>query len=695
MVNFREHSMRRKTILSILFVIIAGLPNGCAYFNTFYNAEQYFETAEKARLEKTDENLPTTAKDAYEKVIQKSRIILKKYPDSKYVDSARLLIGISRYHLKEYKTAEEVFRKLLQEGSVSYRFKTRYWLALCKWKQGLPQPALDDLHELVQMDISDDLMSKVYLSISGLYLEQEDSKNALNMLEKAAVLVRSSAEKSQIYYQLSELAEKGEDWERAVDAYQQVIKHSLAKSRIMDAHLQIIRIYRLSEQTERAHKKATKLIKDEDYESIHGDLTLETGKIFQAQGRMDDALKVYTNIPTDYPKTEASAEARYLLGKYALDVLWDLDKAKIEMEEVSKEYRQSPYTSLAQKQTKQIQKALTAMESIRSLTHEVIALDTISQDSVVLDTTNVDSVAIELKTEEVANHRYALAELETFHFDKSTIALNQLDTILLQPKKFSVYPKAVYLKAHILKSSGDVERADSLENVIVEAWPSTDFAEKILTSRGVVKEMTQSEETFNYYESLWETNPETTFVHFKKLILRDSLSTTSASAGYFLSYHYDHTYFELDSALKYYRWLHYFHPESEQAITSKNRFQILQSMFNELNTDSTEFITDSLNVKAEKDSLIIPDSLDSSIVAEDSTQTLLIQDSLKTTALSIIDPLNVTGFNDSLAKSELHDSLNITVTEDTIQSVIDRDSSNVDTVKTIPEYPLSKTQWDE
>ena len=684
MVNFREHSMRRKTILSILFVIIAGLPNGCAYFNTFYNAEQYFDTAEKARLEKTDENLPTTAKDAYEKVIQKSRIILKKYPDSKFVDSARLLIGISRYHLKEYKTAEAVFRQLLQEGSVSYQSKTRYWLALCKWKQGLPQPALDDLQELVQMDISDDLMSKVYLSISGLYLEQEDSKNALNMLEKAAVLARSSTEKSQIYYRLSELAEKEENWERAVDAYQQVIKHSLAKSRIMDAHLQIIRIYRLSEQTERAHKKATKLIKDEDYESIHADLTLETGKILQDQNKIEDALNIFAEIPTDYPNTEASAEARYLLGEHALDVLWNLEKAKTEMEEVSKEYRQSSYTSLAQKQTKQIQKALTAMESIRSLTHEINALDTVSQDRVVLDTTNVDSLAIEMKLEDIANYRYALAELETFHFDKPTIALTQLDTILQQPKSLSVYPKAVYLKAHILEASGHTEEADSLENVIVEEWPSTEFAEEILASRGVVKEMTQSEQTFNYYESLWETNPETTFVHFKKLILTDSLSTTSASAGYFLSYHYDHTYFELDSALKYYRWLQHFHPESEQAITSKNRFQILQSIFNELNTDSTEFITDSLNVKTEKDSLIIPDSPDSSIIAEDSIQTLIVPDSL-----------NVIGLNDSLETSELPDSLNITVIKDTIQSVIVRDSSIVDSVNRIQEAPLNKIQWDE
>ena len=42
------------------------------YFNTFYNAEQYFNKAEKIRLQNRGDKLPKTAFDQYDKVIEKS-----------------------------------------------------------------------------------------------------------------------------------------------------------------------------------------------------------------------------------------------------------------------------------------------------------------------------------------------------------------------------------------------------------------------------------------------------------------------------------------------------------------------------------------------------------------------------------------------------------------------------------------------
>jgi len=60
------------------------LVTSCVYFNTFYNARQYFEEAEKLRLEKVGETVPPSAIDAYGKVIEKSQVVLDKFPDSKY-----------------------------------------------------------------------------------------------------------------------------------------------------------------------------------------------------------------------------------------------------------------------------------------------------------------------------------------------------------------------------------------------------------------------------------------------------------------------------------------------------------------------------------------------------------------------------------------------------------------------------------
>ena len=39
----------------------------CAYFNTYYNAEKYFNDADKLRLEKEGKSIPLSALDKYGK----------------------------------------------------------------------------------------------------------------------------------------------------------------------------------------------------------------------------------------------------------------------------------------------------------------------------------------------------------------------------------------------------------------------------------------------------------------------------------------------------------------------------------------------------------------------------------------------------------------------------------------------------
>ena len=49
---------------------------GCAYFNTFYNAEEHFETAERIRIENLGSNIPSRAIQEYGKAIEKSEKVI-------------------------------------------------------------------------------------------------------------------------------------------------------------------------------------------------------------------------------------------------------------------------------------------------------------------------------------------------------------------------------------------------------------------------------------------------------------------------------------------------------------------------------------------------------------------------------------------------------------------------------------------
>ena len=72
--------------------------NGCAYFNTFYNANQYYEEATKIRLGKDGQAVPITAMDKYGKSIAKCKKVLKDFPQSKLRLDAILLMAKAQYY---------------------------------------------------------------------------------------------------------------------------------------------------------------------------------------------------------------------------------------------------------------------------------------------------------------------------------------------------------------------------------------------------------------------------------------------------------------------------------------------------------------------------------------------------------------------------------------------------------------------
>ena len=78
--------------LTVLFCV--GIWIGCAYFNTFYNAQNYFR---EGRMVVTHDTLRFD-NDNFDKAIEKSTAVLVKYPNSRYIDDAFFIMGVSYYY---------------------------------------------------------------------------------------------------------------------------------------------------------------------------------------------------------------------------------------------------------------------------------------------------------------------------------------------------------------------------------------------------------------------------------------------------------------------------------------------------------------------------------------------------------------------------------------------------------------------
>ena len=551
--------------------------SSCAYFNTFYNARQYFEQAEKQRLEKAGESIPPGAIDAYGKVIDKSQYVIDKYPDSKLVKEALLLIGMSRFHRKEYRIAETVFKQYVETYADNVD-QAEYWLALCKWKLGKPQPALDVLQSMLETATDKNFISSIYLSKAEINLDIDNSKLALEYLVLAAETNKDRDERGQIYYRIAELAYNAEDYEQALSANTEVVKNSTSKKRKEEANLQIVRIHRLLGNWDTVKDLIKSMLLDETFKTIHGDLDLELVKLYQMDGLMEEAITRIESIKEDYKNSKTSAEAYYIHGEIALYDYWNLDDAKKYFEWVTREYRQSIYTSTANLRAKEITKYQESLEEITTLDDQILltiaVLDSLIDDSL----KSVREKEVNNSRISIASHLYNLGELEAFHFKRQDSSMTHFQRIVDEFTETDYYPKSLFALYYINFSTGDTITAEIYSKRILDELPSSEYADYLRKALNLPVDQGSVQAMLRQGELEWLINPTNALTHYRNIILTDSQSETAARAAYFLAYNYDYTFYEPDSALKYYSWLHENHENSEQALASKLRFEILQQI---------------------------------------------------------------------------------------------------------------------
>ena len=81
---------------------------GCAYFNMFYNAQAAYREGLKLK----EQNQNSQAKAKFDKAIEKSALVIKRWPKSRWVDDALFLVGSSYYQEGQYDKAVREFDQL-------------------------------------------------------------------------------------------------------------------------------------------------------------------------------------------------------------------------------------------------------------------------------------------------------------------------------------------------------------------------------------------------------------------------------------------------------------------------------------------------------------------------------------------------------------------------------------------------------
>ena len=570
---------------TLFFIVIFLCSGGCAYYNTFYNAQQYYEEAEKIRMQKEGKTIPITALDKYGKTIQKCQKVLSDYPESKFRTDAFLLMAKSKFYRKDYDLAIDDIRIVTQEGNDKQIEEAQYLRAQCKWKKGNAQTGIDELTRLLQISNSKEIQSKCHLSLAEIAQELKDSDLAMYHLIEGARLTKNRDQKGVIYGRLAEMAFNKEDYDIAKDGYANVITNSLSKEKIENAHLQLLKILRIQKNYKAASRKIKGMLTDDKFKRIAGNLELELVQLYRAQGEISEIETRLESIVNDYPRTPVSAEAYYLLGKIYTSQKWDLNKAKEYFDQVSKESSKSLFSPMAKSLSKAIGTYQEAQKDLE--THLTILKQDSTQVSTELDTLN-PIVSVVTPDRTIPELYYQLADLEAFSFKRYAQGIQYLNQINSEYPESPFHAKSIFTMAFMFENMADSVNAQSTRDLLLESFPNSEYAAYI--SEDVKVEKKKQEMFYSKAESQITSNPDNAIQLLKESIRLDEKSDLAVSAAYTISYHYDQSA-EIDSALKYYQWIQDNHPRSDQSHSAAKRVQTLQMVLS-----SIETVTDSISI---------------------------------------------------------------------------------------------------
>jgi hypothetical protein len=148
------------------------------------------------------------------------------------------------------------------------------------------------------------------------------------------------------------------------------------------------------------------------------------------------------------------------------------------------------------------------------------------------------------------------------------------------------YPKALFVLYYIHFTNENKESADLYSKRILDELPSSEYADYLRKALNLPVDPESVQAILRQGELEWLVNPSNALTFYRDIIIKDSQSETASRAAYFLAYHYDYTFFEHDSAMKYYSLLNDNYYDSEQAIASHDRYSQLSQAVIETKKDT-------------------------------------------------------------------------------------------------------------
>jgi len=608
---------------SAIFVLL--IFGGCAYYNTFFNAEENYRAGlekKESKAKKADDKIPADVKKHFDASITKSWKVIDIYGDSSsWADDALMLIGKSYFQLEEYDKSQEILEQFLQKYIKSEQLpEAELWLAKTYLKQEDDEQALLQFNSIISKTENDEIRAEAFLNIGELFFLSEDYEKAIDNFTECinATSISETAGKAQ--YKLADSYYQLNDFNTAIENYENVLRYDLPIIKQYDAIIQMVNSLMELEDFERAEEILQNSLRDQRFKKQYSMIATKLANMIEFQGDSNFAIEKYTEVIKNYPRTEGSALASFYIAQiYEFEYGW-LDSAKIKYDQVKKENAKAESAEEATKRStilaeylkikKQLQKdqddmfklihgdsslvdslvtgndtllVLSAADTTSSkdrgfgknlnLANKTISGKMLDDSLKKVQKVKEKKVAVsrdpKIVEESLLKNDYRIAEyflLNYQHYDSAKISYlhfieNHTDSLLTPKAYFSLY----YIYKDI---DGDSIAADSFKTIIIDNYPETIYGRKLLGNEVIKEKNDTPEKTKLKYleaENLVDDKKYSDAIWtFNEIATNDSGSVWATKSRYAIAYIYEKYLSDTDNAYESYGLLAKEYPKSAQ-----------------------------------------------------------------------------------------------------------------------------------
>ncbi|PWB70006.1 hypothetical protein C3F09_09800, partial [candidate division GN15 bacterium] len=317
-------SRRINQALPVLLISLLLSAGGCVYYNTFFNARQAFDDAEKVRKEKG-----VGSSGGYQTAIDKALVVIEKHPNSKYYDDALYVLGVSYYYTNQPLKADRRCRELLANYPQSkYAKEMTLYLARAKLKLKEEDEAFKLFEEIFEGKYDKEYRAEAALELGQYQREQKDYPEAERYFRAVRDSLGNARQQKEAQKKLADSYFDSYKFAEALSGYLQVLGMKPDKNeRYVALYRSAMCSYRL-QRIPAGMDYLNKLIKDPLYYDSVTTLKIAVGQGYEYSGDLTQAEATYEEAATLTRNQTSAAEAYYRLGLIYQFDYDDLARAK-------------------------------------------------------------------------------------------------------------------------------------------------------------------------------------------------------------------------------------------------------------------------------------------------------------------------------------------------------------------------------